>query len=275
MGRPDGDYVRKLNNMRRMIPFILRSANTSAVYFEARYDVTQTDSFLAEYSAKTGHRVTYHHLLIWAAVQAIAARPRLNRFVSGYTIYQRKGIWISFSGKKAKTDDHAMVTVKREFDPEWPFEKFLQVINGDIKFARSDKESLADKEVRWILQLPGWILSILLSGLRLLDRWGLMPATMIRSDPLFASMFIANLGSLGMDAGYHHLYEYGNIPLFAVAGKRKLELIVDPKTETARVTPVVTVKFTYDERIEDGLYTAGALDLFRQYFENPQEYMRD
>jgi hypothetical protein len=32
---------------------------------------------------------------------------------------------------------------------------------------------------------------------------GLMPKAMIDHDPLFTSAFVANLGSVGLEAGYH------------------------------------------------------------------------
>lgn len=40
---------------------------------------------------------------------------------------------------------------------------------------------------------------------------------------MYASVFFANLGSLGLDAVYHHMYEWGNAPFFIVVGKRKKE----------------------------------------------------
>ena len=42
-------------------------------------------------------------------------------------------------------------------------------------------------------------------------------------------MFFANLASIGMDACYHHLYEYGNIGIFAVIGRA----VPDPGSPTS------------------------------------------
>ena len=52
-----------------------------------------------------------------------------------------------------------------------------------------------------------------------LDHFNLLPAFFIQDDPLYISVFVANLGSLKMGAAYHHLYEYGNCPLFLVLGQ--------------------------------------------------------
>lgn len=271
--RPDGDYVGNLPNVRRIMPHLMKTRNESAVFWEQKLDVTETDAFLAAYRERTGRKVTYHHLVIWAAVMSIHDRPRLNRFVVGGRVFQRRGIWISFSGKKAKTDSHPLVTVKREFDPSWSFDKFVEVIDGDIEFSRSDQESTTDKELKLLLRLPTFGLYLLVSLVRLLDHFGLLPGWFIKNDPLFASMFIANLGSLNMDAGYHHLYEYGNIPLFTVIGKRKLEPVVNQETGALEVKPLVTLRHLYDERIEDGLYMARVLDLFQDRFEHPGKHI--
>ena len=271
--RPDGDYVRDLPNVRRIMPFLMRGKNQSAVYWEQKFDVTATDAFIERYRQVTGKRVTYHHLVIWAAVHAIAERPRLNRFIAGGRVYQRRGIWISFSGKKKKDDNHPLVTVKREFDPKWSFEQFVDVIEGDIKESRSDKESTTDKELKFFLRIPTLILWLLVKLVMFLDNINALPAVFIRNDPLFASMFIANLGSLDMDAGYHHLYEYGNIPLFTVIGKRKLEPWVDQDSDELTTRPVITLRHLYDERVEDGLYMAKVLDIFQHRVEHPEAYI--
>ena len=54
---------------------------------------------------------------------------------------------------------------------------------------------------------------------RLLDSLDLLPASLIDGDPLYANIFLANMGSIGMPAVWHHLYEYGTIPLFGAVGR--------------------------------------------------------
>jgi hypothetical protein len=80
--------------------------------------------------------------------------------------------------------------------------------------------------------------------------------------PLNASVFVANLGSVGLEAGYHHLWEHGNCPIFCVIGR------VKPGPAGARVA---TLKFSYDERIEDGLYCARSLERLRELIERPEK----
>ena len=59
---------------------------------------------------------------------------------------------------------------------------------------------------------PAPLLRLAVRAQRVLDGWNLLPAALIKDDPLYASAFIANLGSVGLDAAFHHLYDYGTMP---------------------------------------------------------------
>ena len=69
-------------------------------------------------------------------------------------------------------------------------------------------------------------------------------------------ILVANLGSIKIDAAYHHLYEHGNCPLFVTLGRVENERL--------------TIKYSYDERIEDGLYAAKSLQLLKARIEDPR-----
>jgi len=74
-------------------------------------------------------------------------------------------------------------------------------------------------------------------------------------------MFVANLGSVGHDAGFHHLWERGTCSAFCVIGKIR---------EGPDGRRRVRVCWTYDERIEDGLYSFGYTNGLQQRIENPE-----
>jgi len=270
--RPDGDFVRNLPRTRRIMPFIMRRRNESIVFFEQQVDTTKTLRFLKEFRERTGLRATLLHLLIYAVGQMLKERPRLNRFVAGGRIFQRRGIWVSFSAKKEKTEEAPIVIVKHEIHPSWSFEELVRKIEAGISEGRSDKPSTADTELSLLFKLPvfltGWLVWIFIK----LDHFGLLPGAFIRKDPLFASMFIANLGSIDLDAGYHHLYEYGNIPMLIMAGRSKEEVLVGPDGKPV-VKPMMTLRYSFDERIEDGLYGARAIEILKKLIEDPAAAM--
>jgi len=268
--RSDGDYVRNVPRTRRIMPFIMRKRNESIVFFEQKLDTAKASTFLRDFRDRTGLRATMLHLLIYSSAQMLKDRPRMNRFIAGGRIFQRRGIWISFSAKKRKTEDAPIVLVKREIDPSWSFEELVRQIEGGISESRSDKPSITDTELSLTFKLPVFLIGWLVWLLMKLDHFGWLPGSFIRKDPLFASLFIANLGSIDLDAGFHHLYEYGNIPVFIMAGRSKEEVVVGPGGNPI-VRPMMTLRYSFDERIEDGLYGARALEIMKRIIEDPTE----
>jgi len=93
------------------------------------------------------------------------------------------------------------------------------------------------------------------------DALGLLPAGMIHSDPLYASAFVANLGSVDSTPATT-ICGHGNCPVFCVIGR------ITPDASGRRR---VTLKYTYDERIEDGLYCARTLERLRERLEHPEK----
>jgi len=270
--RPDATLVRDAPAYRRFMPYIMRTRNESAVYFDLEIDIERTREFIAAFNdAHDDLRITVFHVVLWAAVQTLDKRPRLNRFTTGGRLWQRNGIWVSYSAKKKLDDRAPLVVVKREIAPEQNFEEMVRANQVVLTEGRSDKKSRVDRELNAILALPPTGIRCLMALARAADSIGLLPRSFIDGDPMYASMFIANLGSLKMDAAYHHLYEYGNIPVFCVIGRTKdVAVVVDGEIT---VRPIVTLRFTYDERIEDGLYARRALDLLREMVEDPFAHM--
>ena len=262
--RPDGTLVRDVAPSRRIMPFIMPTRTQSAVYFEQMIDLTKTLPFIEAWNAaKPERKITVFHIFTWAAVRALGERPRLNRFVMGSRIWQRDGIWISFSAKKELKDGAPLVVIKRRFEPNLTLAECVDLIYGDVKEGRSDRPSHVDKELGLFLALPGPLLRLGVALLRWLDRWNLLPGSFIHPDPMYASMFIANLGSVRLDSAFHHLYEWGNCPFFAAVGRTK-EIVTPDGTKR-----VCSIKYTFDERIEDGLYCAKGLELLKDRLEDP------
>jgi hypothetical protein len=266
--RSDAKRARDVPPYRRLMPYLMRGANESAVYFDLPVDVTLTNAFIANFNA--GHpetRITLFHVVLWAAVQTLHRRPRLNRFVAGNRLWERDGIWISYSAKKRLDDDSPVVVLKRRFDQSEDFEAMVGGFYGGLREGRSEKKSYIDKELGALLALPGPALRAVMALSKLANSLGMLPKKFIDGDPMFASLFIANLASLKMDAGYHHLYEYGNIPIFCVIGQIKDVPLVHEGRLVTR--PVATLRFSYDERVEDGLYAQRSMELLKSLVEDP------
>jgi pyruvate/2-oxoglutarate dehydrogenase complex dihydrolipoamide acyltransferase (E2) component len=268
-GRTDGEVIRDLSPVRRMIPYLMKGRSESVVYFEQVIDLTKTLPFLARWNEKHEQKLTLFHLVLVAIARALYARPGINRFVSGGRIYQRKGVQLSFAAKKKFADDAPLATIKLEMKEAEPLEETVRRIHASIGEGRSDVERTVDKEVRWILKAPHFLVRLMLAFFIWLDKWNLAPGAMLKSDPMYASAFLANLGSVGIDRAWHHLYEYGTVSVFAALGVVRKDLVVGA-TGQPEVRDQVSIRYSYDERINDGFYAAASLKLVSEFLEDPE-----
>lgn len=265
--RNDGAVVDDVPATRRIMPFLMPTRNESLVFFDLDVDAAAVDARVKAFK-DAGVRASALHVVVVAAVRVIAERSRLNRFVAGGRLWQRHGIWVSFSAKKEKSDKGSIVVVKKQLDAALDDAALAAALEGGVVESRSDKESATDKELKFFLALPVFVLAMLMKVARALDAWGLLPKFFVDGDPLFASLFVANLGSLGMDGAQHHLYEYGNIPIFCTIGKKKPAFFVDD-AGAVKARDVYPLRLTFDERIEDGLYCLKSMELLKAKIEAP------
>lgn len=268
--RPDGTLER-VHPFRRILLYLLPGRNESVVYFEAWADAERLAAFLERQKREeTGADMT--HVAIAAANIAIAATPKMNRFVVGRRLYMRNARWMSFSMKRKRMDREASIsTVKLRMIDGETFPELVARMNGGIGEERSGRKTRTDKEIDLFNLLPRPVLRGGARLLQALDYYNLLPAWYIDGDPLFTSIFVANLGSLGMGAGFHHLFEYGTCPLFMMVGRMEDRVVVRDGQPTVR--KMLHVRFTYDERIEDGLNARYGIDKLVEVLEDPERFL--
>ena len=262
--RPDATLVKDHGPMRRIMPYISPRRNESLFYLSQDVAVDAALDVLEKCNRERSPErpITLFHLVLRTLTQALELRPGMNRFVKGGKLWQRDGIYLTFSGKRALVDGAPMITVKRRFHPEREsLDEMVDGIYDKLQPARAGVETTSDKETRWLLRLPGFAIRAVVRGGDLLDHFGLLPRAMIEPDPLYASVFVANLGSVGLEAGFHHVWERGTCSIFCVIGKVKT--LPDGRR-------VATFCWTYDERLEDGLYAYFTLEGVKERLESPE-----
>ena len=263
--RPDAKRVEKLSTMRRFMPYISPRRNDSVFYMFQDIEVDAAIEYLEKKNRDrdASRRITLFHLFLRSMAQAFVLRPGMNRFVKGGRLWQREGVYMTFSAKRSIEDGSPMITVKRRFEPETEtLEEMVEGVYAKLNPQRAGKQTQSDKEMGLMLKLPGPAIQLLLQLAKVLDYVGLLPRAMIEPDPLFASAFVANLGSIDYPAGFHHLWEYGTCSLFGVMGR------IEPGPDGRRK---MGVAWTYDERIEDGLYSYHTLEGIRERIEHPEQ----
>ncbi len=271
--RPDGTLV-QTHPFRRIMFFIMNKRNESIVFFDEKLDARPLLAYLEKARPKLDANIT--HCVVAAGEIGLAANPRLNRFVVGKRLYQRRGRFLSFSMKRTSLSSDGvhrekLATVKLESSKPRTFAELVREVNGHITENRSGKTTYADKEFALFNALPRPVFEVAFAALTWLDKNNLLPGFFIEGDPLYTSMYIANLGSLGMNPGHHHLYEYGNCPLFCMVGKVNTEL----RMEDGQVVevPILHIRYSYDERIDDGLTGRNGIRAMGRVLSDPERWL--
>jgi hypothetical protein len=266
--RADADPVPNLSRMRRFMPLISPRRNESLVLHSTEILLGPAFEFLAERNASRSEDrpLTLFHLYLRSCQIGLHSRPGVNRFVAGGRLWQRNHAAMTFSAKQEMIDGAPMITVKRIFPSpeEESLDEMVEAIRELLAARRRGRETRSDKEMKAALQLPPSLVRLGVWAIHRANMWGMLPRTMIDDDPLFTSFFCANLGSVGLEAGYHHLWEYGTCSLFGVIGTIR---------EREDGEKCMTVNYSYDERIEDGLYAAITLDGIKERIENPEKLL--
>ncbi|MBK9035562.1 MAG: 2-oxo acid dehydrogenase subunit E2 [Myxococcales bacterium] len=269
--RSDGTRVRDLDPMRRMMPMLMPTRNEAVVYYEQLIDATALVAFLDEANRGDGPRLTPLHLVVAALGRTLIARPVLDRFVAGRRLWQRTQPSIAFAAKREFADGAALKTIKLPVLADEALPATAARIRAAVDAGRTRDDRPVDRELSTLGKLPDVLLSPLVRLARFLDRWNCLPAALTKDDPLFASVFVANLGSLGIDRAWHHLYEHGTVSLFCAIGGLRPAVVVGPDGAPA-VRTTLRLRFTLDERICDGYYAAQSLEILRADLEDPRRF---
>lgn len=271
--RPDGVLLTKLPGFRKLFPYIMITRTESVVVHQQTVRVKKALALLARLNeGRSGPKYTIFHVLLAAAVRTLALRPENNRFVVGRRIYQRHAIELSFIAKKALTDDAGETNVRLAFERADTLEQVAARVWERVSAAKSSAGNDDEVGAEGLTRLPRFLVRLAMWAVRSLDYFNLLPASFIKKDPLYCSAYLANLGSIGLEAVQHHLFEWGTCPLFAVLGRIKKEVVVGDDGQPA-VEDVVSTAFTVDERCTDGVNLAKTIALLKGFLEDPEPLM--
>ena len=270
--RYDGYKVRNLDPVFGIIPYIMRSRLDSQIFFEEEIDITGLRSFIVE-NRKDIPGLSMYHFFIAALVRTMAQRPRINRFVSGGKIYSRNYIRISLTVKKAMSKDGEEGNLNPEFEPSDTLADVTAKFNAALAEVRAEEEAAAgndtDITVKLLNMLPGFIKRWFINFMRHLDSCGMMPKIINKVSPFHSSAYVTNVGSIGLNSIYHHLYEFGTTSVFMAIGKKEVKHELE-RDGSVKSKHVIKMRFVLDERICDGYYFASAIKQFMHYVKHPE-----
>ena len=266
--RYDGRRLRTIPPMSALMPYLMKVRADSQNQFEDTIDITHIENYLAEKKKEGYTDMGLLHIIIAAYVRAVAERPALNRFIAGQRIFHRDKLECLMTIKKDMTLESPDTCIKVEFDPR---DNIYNVYKKFQKAVITAKNEDGDFEsvVGTLCKLPGLMLRFIVATLRTLDYFGLMPKALANVSPFHGSMIITSMGSLGIPAIYHHLYDFGHLPIFISYGRMYYDNVTLPDG-TCEKHHFVTFKVVTDERICDGFYYASSFKLLKRILQHPE-----
>ena len=268
--RKDGRLLRTLPAFCKFIPFIMPTRNDALNYYEESFEVSKVDKMLRAERVKGYKGIGFLHFMIAAYIRCITMLPGINRFVSGRRIYARNNIEVVMAVKRSISLDATETTIKVKFEPTDTIFDVYRKLNAKINEIKASDDSNNTEDVANALcALPRFIIRFVIWLLKVMDYFGIIPQKLLDASPFHGSMIITDLGSLRIGPIFHHIYNFGNLPVFIAFGAKRHVNEFDRHGEVVD-RKYIDAKFTLDERTVDGHYYAQFLQALRYIFAHPE-----
>ena len=268
--RKDGIKLRKIHSMHVIMPLIFPNRCDNEAFISDCIDISNIQNYLAKKNAQNPeYAYNLFQVMVTAILKTMVLRPKMNRFIANNTMYMHKEISASFTVKKIFTDDGAEALAQVRVDGTETIDDVHNEIFRQVSFCRSDKLDGGTESLNAVAAIPGFLKKIVGAGARFLDRHGWMPKSVTEGDPFYGSVYLSNLGSIKLGAGYHHLTNWGTCSVFCTIGEAKKRPFYD-EDGTVHMKPSVDIGLTIDERIADGYYYSRTVQLLKKLLGNPE-----
>ena len=269
--RKDGIWLKDIPALNRIMAPLMPNRCDNEAYINIDIDARPLNAYLEKINeGRTEDKYTLFHLISAALGKAFVLRPKMNRFIVGSKMYQRRNITVAFTVKKKFNDNATEALAFFEYDPKETLNSYHKKIMKIIHQGKSDTETdTSTGAMDIITKLPQWLITAIVKAVLWLDKHGWAPEFLIGTDPNHAAIFLTNLGSIGLPGGYHHLVNWGTNSCFVVVGKKYMKAEYDQDGK-ADVHEVVPLGITLDERIADGYYYSGTVALVKKLLANPE-----
>ena len=269
--RSDGRRVRTINGMAVVANYIMPNRNGASNSIQDTVEITNIERYIHKKRKEGFENFGITHVFLAAYVRCIAKYPGCNRFLSGQRVYQRDDdIQFTMAIKKDMSTEASDTMIKLHLTQtdtsKEVYEKFNKIYE-EVK--NTPLDSSFDNVAGLLASLPGLLLKFVVWVLKVMDYFGKIPQFLLEVSPFHASVIFTSMGSLGIPPIVHHLYDFGNLPVFVAFGRkyRKVELDLSGKPVTRRYVDFV---LNCDERTVDGFYYATVLKYFQKLLRNPE-----
>lgn len=267
--RKEGRRVRTLHPMDYVSPYIMVERNDASNFFRDSFNVTKVEEFIKKKRDEGLSEFGYTHLIIASYVRTVSQYPGINRFIGGQKIYARNEIAVNMMVKTKMANNEQGTAIKVIFEPTDTIDDVYHRFQAAVNAVYEGGDSGFDKAATVINLIPGLLKKFIVWLLKTMDYFDLLPRALTKVSPFHCSLFITSMGSLGIQPIYHHLYNFGNVPVFIAFGAKRKAYEVNRNGDVIK-SLYIDLAVVTDERICDGFYFASAFRKLSHYMKHPE-----
>ncbi|PKM62704.1 MAG: hypothetical protein CVU97_04000 [Firmicutes bacterium HGW-Firmicutes-21] len=266
--KKEGRRIKTLPPISRVSPYIMKRRNDAANGLSDTLDIAKADEYIFKKREQGLKGFGMLHVFLAGYTRVISQRPAVNRYIRGQKVYSRNCIEIMITIKKEMTIESPDTVLKLIIPADATSDVVYEILTDAIEKSRAS-DSEFDDTAKFFNYIPGLFLKFTVWLLNIFDYFNLIPRSLTKISPFHGSFAITSMGSLGIPPVYHHLYDFGNIPVFIAFGAKYTKNVLE-LDGTVVQRKYIDYKITSDERICDGHYFASALKLFKAIMKNPE-----
>lgn len=268
--RKEGRLLRSLPAFAKFVPFIMPARNDACNQYEESFEVSDVDRRLRKLRVDGYKGIGILHFIIAAYIRGVSMLPGMNRFIVGRRIYARDNIEVVMTVKRSLAIDATETTIKVVFEPtDTIFDVYRKMSEKIDEIKTVEGNNNTEDVAEAMCKAPRFLLRFALTILRIMDYFGWLPQSLLDASPFHGSMIITDLGSLRIGPIYHHIYNFGTLPVFISFGAKRHAYELDRHGNMVD-RKYVDCKFVMDERTVDGHYYAQFLQAFRYICQHPE-----
>ncbi|MDR2606373.1 MAG: hypothetical protein LBC38_03725 [Oscillospiraceae bacterium] len=269
--RKDGRRLRTLAPYYRITSFMMPTRNDSTNYYDDRFEISAAEALIRKLKSEDGYTgISILHIFIAAYIRVVSEFPAINRFIAGQRVFARNKITVAMVVKKALSPDASETNFRIDFVPtDTLFDVHKRVEEEIQKIKSGESGNKAEDTAKTLIKLPRLLLKFVVWLLKLMDYFGVLPQSIIDASLFHSSLVISDLGSVGIGKIFHHLYNFGNLPILLAFGKKYGIYELDKEGKPAE-RRYIDYGVATDERICDGYYYALSFRHLNHYLHKPE-----
>lgn len=272
--RRDRVYLKNIDSMHVIMPYVMPDKCANEAVVTEEIDLTAITEYIAKRNAAEGidFKFTFFHVICAALAKVLVLRPKMNYFISGYRMFEHRDIELAFTIKRKFEDssEESLAKVKIEKEGKPAIDQVYEAVRKYVtKVRKSDVPAGITNQFNLFQILPRPVFRFFVWCLKRLEYHGWYPKFLAKDDPCFCSVYVTNLGSIKMNANYHHLFQWGTNCFFVVISEKKKRPFFK-EDGTYEMRDALNISITLDERIADGYYYSKSIKLLKHLLQNPE-----